>query len=165
MTPSELKLHKMAPKQLKEIPVFKPQKRNKLPKPFKTLGGPRIESTGMLNVSDTHIAFMYWRDGQIFTDRSFYAFLFCKLANGSISPLFEFHWHPSHKGFHCKTPCKTAENYTDRVLRIAPELSITTQNELDPKNLDDRLKLVIKFCNACGIALPDKDDNTQRLWQ
>jgi hypothetical protein len=40
MTPRDLKAHKTAPKHLKEIPVFKPQKRNKLPKPFKTLGGP-----------------------------------------------------------------------------------------------------------------------------
>lgn len=165
MTPSELKMHKMAIKQLKEIPVFKPLKRNKLPRPFKTLGGPRIESTGMIEVSDTHVVFMYWRDGQIFTDRSFFAFLFCKLANGSISPLFEFHWHPNHKGFHCKTPCDTVENYTDRVLRIAPELSINTDYALDPKKLDDRLKLVVKFCNACGITLPDKDNDTQRLWQ
>ena len=165
MKPSELKAHKLASKQLKEIPVFKPQKRNKLPRPFKTLGGVRIESTGMLDVSDTHVAFMYCRNGQIFTDRAFYAFLFCRLANGSISPVFEFHWHPSHKGFHCKTPCKTEEVYTDRTLRNAPELSIKTQHGLDPKNSDDRLKLVIKFCNSCGISLPDENLDTQRLWQ
>lgn len=59
MTPRELKAHKKAPKHLKEIPVFKPQKRNKLPKPFKSFGGSRIESTGMIDVSSDHVAFMY----------------------------------------------------------------------------------------------------------
>lgn len=164
MTPRDLKAHKTALKQLKEIPAFKPQKRNKLPKPFKGLGGPRIESTGFMDVSADHVAFMYWRDGPIFTDRSFFGFLFCRLANSSLSPIFEFHWHPSHKGFHCKTPCRTSNNYTDRVLQQAPELSLKTKPDLDPKNPSDRLKLVIEFCQGCGISLPDNDINSQALW-
>src|SRR4051812_2409389 len=110
MTPRDLKAHKDARKRLTAVPIFKPQKRNKLPRPFKSIGGPRIQSTGMIDVSDDHVVLMYWRDGQILTDRSFYGHLYCRLQNGNISPVFEFHWHPSHKGIHCKVPCKTQQN-------------------------------------------------------
>lgn len=164
MTPKELIAHKTAPKQLNAIPVFRPQKRNKLPKPLKGLGGPRIQSTGMIDVSENHVAIMYWRDGEIFTDRSFYGHLFCRLSNGSLSPIFEFHWHPSHKGIHCKTPCRTTNNYTDRMLPGAPELKLKTKPSLDPKNYDDRLNLIIDFCRACGISLPVSDPMTKPLW-
>lgn len=164
MTPRELKAHKTAPKLLNEIPAFKPQKRNKLPKPLKGLGGPRIESTGMMSVSDHHVALMYWRDGPILTDRAFYGYLFCRLANESLSPIFEFHWHPSHKGFHCKTPCRTSSNFTDRMLPGAPELSLKTNPKIDPKIPSDRLKLVIEFCRSCGISLPDDDTSSHSLW-
>lgn len=164
MIPHELKKHKMAPKSLNGIPVFKPQKRNKLPKPFKGLGGPRIESTGMIDVSTDHTVLMYWRDGPILTDRSFYAHLFCRLANGDLSPIFEFHWHPSHKGRHCKVPCNTTNDYTNRTLPGAPELALKTNGNLDPKSHVDRLKLVIEFCESCGIDLPDDDVNTKPLW-
>jgi len=164
MTPYDLKSHKTATKRLKEIPVFKPQKRNKLPKPFKSLGGSRIESTGLIDVSDDHVAMMYWRDGPILSDRSFYAHLFCRLASGSLSPIFEFHWHPSHKGFHCKLPCLTSNDYTDRMLPGAPELALKTQYHIDPKELGDRLKLIVYFCRLCGISLPDNDPDTKLLW-
>ncbi|MBC7490189.1 MAG: hypothetical protein H7240_09795 [Glaciimonas sp.] len=161
-----MRTHKKAPKQFQAIPVFKPQARKKLPKPFKQLGGPRIESTGMMDVSADHVAFMYWRDGDILTDRSFFAYLFCRLANDNLSPIFEFHWHPSHKGFHCKTPCGTVSDYTNRALPGAPELTLKTDFKLDPKNHDDRMKLVIDFCTWCGISLPDNDvrSATLDLW-
>jgi len=159
-----LRAHKAAPKHLKEIPTFKPQKRNKLPKPFKGLGGPRIESTGLLDVSTDHVVLMYWRNGPIFTDRSFYGYLLCRLANDNLGPIFEFHWHPSHKGIHCKMPCRTDSDYTNRLLPGAPELALKTQRNLDPKIHEDRLKLVIEFCGSCGISLPDPDANTQPLW-
>ena len=150
MTPRELKAHKSALKHLNDIPVFKPQKRGKLPKPFKGLGGVRIESTGMIDVSNDHVAFMYWRDGEILTDRSFFGYLFCRLANDNLSPVFEFHWHPSHKGLHCKTPCKTSSDYTNRTLPGAPELALKTKPVLDPKIPVDRLKLIIAF-HCCPV--------------
>lgn len=164
MTPRELRAHKEAFKRLENIPSFKPQKRNKLPKPFKGLGGPRIFSSGLLEVSLDHVAFMYWRDGPILSDRAFFGYLFCRLATGDISPIFEFHWHPSHKGFHCKAPCKTVLNYTNRMLPGAPELTIKTKPNLDPKIANDRLQLVMVFCKACGIILPNSDPNSQVLW-
>lgn len=168
MTPRELLAHKNAAKQLPEVPKFKPQRRNKLPRPFHKLGGPRIQSTGMLEVSADHVAMMFWQDGQILTDRSFYAYLFCKLANGSLSPILEFHWHPSHKGFHCKTPCMTESNYTDRMLPGAPELALKTQPGTDPANPLDLTKLVFIFCEICGISLPKTESEdipkTMPLW-
>lgn len=164
MTPHDLKSHKVAAKQLKEVPVFKIQKRNKLPKPFNKLGGPRIQSTGLLDVSESHVAFMYWRDGQLLSDRAFYGHLFCRLASGSLSPVFEFHWHPSHKDVHCKTPCETDNDYTDRNLPGAPELTIKAEKKFDPKNTDDLKRLVILFCKSCGISLPTNDSDTEQLW-
>lgn len=164
MKPRDLLAHKVATKQLSAIPNFKPQKRNKLPKPLHKLGGPRIESTGMLDLSIDHVAIMYWRDGPNLTDRAFYGHLFCRLANGDLSPLFEFHWHPSHKGFHGKLPCNTTSNYNNRTLPGAPELAIKTNYRLDPRNQQDLLKLVMVFCKACGISLPDSDSNSERLW-
>jgi hypothetical protein len=165
MSPSELKAHKLAPKQLKEVPKFSPQKRNKLQKPLKGIGGPRILSTGLLNVSDEHTAFMFCKDGQIITDRAFYGYLFCRLASGELSPIFEFHWHPSHKGFHCKMPCRTNLDYTGRLLPGAPELNLKSDLQLDPKIPIDRQKLVIEFCRLCNIKLPDNDSNSMRLWK
>ncbi len=164
MTPRELLAHKAAPKRLKEIPTFRSQKRNKLPRPFKGLGGPRIFSTGMLEVSDDHMILMFWRTGETLTDTAFFGHLMCRLSTGSLSPIFEFHWHPNHKGFHCKTPCNTEGNYTDRQLPGAPELNIKTPSILDPRNDTDRLQLVLIFCKACGISLPDSDSDSQRLW-
>lgn len=168
MTPRELKAHKNAAKQLPEVPVFKLQKRNKLPRPFSKVGGPRIHCTGMLDVSVDHVAVMFWRDGPALTDRSFFGHLFCKLANGSLSPIFEFHWHPSHKGFHCKTPCKTESNYTDRMLPGAPELNLKTQPETDPAKPLHLTKLVYIFCKSCGISLPEEESKdipkTLPLW-
>jgi len=163
MTPLDLKAHKQAAKKLMQVPVFKPLKRKKLPKPFATFGGSKVQSTDLLDVSATHVVFMLWRDGDIFTDRKFFAYLYCRLANGKLSPLFEFHWHPDHKGFHCKIPCKTTFDYTNRFLPGAPELALKTQKELDPRSENDRLKLIVKFCELCGITLPDSNSNAQRL--
>ena len=164
MLKRDLRSHKDALKELPEVPIFKPQARDKLPRPLKGLGGPRIQSTGILKVSADHVACMYWRDGPIFTDRSFYGFLFCVLKNGDLSPILEFHWHPSHKGFHCKTPCNTTLSYTNRFLLGAPELNLKTNARLDPKSSNDRLTLVIAFCDSCGISLPKADPTSQQLF-
>jgi hypothetical protein len=165
MTPHELRKHKLYKKQLKEVPVFKPHSKRKkqLPKPLSRIGGSKVFSSGLLEVSDTHSVFMLWREGDILTDRSFYAYLFCQLSDKTLSPLLEFHWHPSHKGQHCKTPCKTTQNFTGRLLPGAPELALATDHKLDPRKEKDRLKLIIKFCETCGIGLPDEHDGTLRL--
>lgn len=164
MKPIELKEHKVAQKHLPSIPIFKSHKRKKLPEPFKRLGGKRIFSTELIDVSSDHVILMYWRDGEILTDRSFYAHLFCRLENGSLSPLFEFHWHPSHKGFHCKTPCNTTYDYTNRMLPGAKELSLKTDSRPDPKRAEDLSLLIMKFCHLCGISLPNSDEESRTLW-
>lgn len=164
MQKRDLRDHKDALKQLTVIPAFKTQARNKLPAPFKKLGGPRIQTTGILSVSPHHSVFFYWRDGPVLSDRLFMGYFFAVLAKGDLSPIFEFHWHPSHKGFHCKTPCNTSSNYTNRMLPGAPELAIKTDPNLDPKSGADREKLIRIFCKACGIELPKAAPETLPLW-
>jgi hypothetical protein len=168
MLRTELREHKRTPKKMATIPKFKGAAK-KIQKPFKFLGGKRrIQVTDFIDVSATHVAFFYWRDGQILTDTSFFAYLFCRLANGSLSPIFALHWHPSHKGIHCETPCDSQYDYTDRMLPGAKELSLLAKSQfgtlLDPRKSDDRLRLIFLFCKACGITLPDSDSNSETLW-
>jgi hypothetical protein len=154
MSPKELASHKAAPKRLSSLPDFKIMKRGKLPKPLHKMGGARIQATELISVSDTHNVFFAWRDGEIRTDSAFYAYLFCILGNGDLSPLFILHLHPSHKDVHAKLPCNTENNYTNRELPGAPELALSTDREnLDPRRSDDRLHLIECFCKACGITM------------
>lgn len=158
MTPKELAQHKNTAKQLRGIPAFKPLKRNKLPKPLHKVGSTRIMSTDLMAVSDTHRVVLMWRDGETLQDSAFMAWLFCVLENQSLSPLFEFHFHPSHKGVHCKLPCKTENDYTNRQLPGAPELDLLTIEGLDPRVEVDRQKLTLQFCKVCGITLASEKD-------
>lgn len=160
MTPQELQAHKLAPKVLRVLPEFKPLKKGKLPKPFSRMGGGRISATGVLSVAHRYAAVFMMKDGQNFTDTHFYGHLMHRRDEGDLMPLFEFHWHPSHKGFHCKMPCRTSQDYTNRLLPGAPELAMKT-SMLDPRNEADRLQLVGVFCRACGIELANGDDPTQ----
>jgi hypothetical protein len=130
------------------------------------MGGPRVESTGLLKISDSHFIHFLSRSGNTFTDRAFFAHLFVQLGDGSLSTLFEFHWHPSHKGFHCKTACNAPQSYTDRLLVQALELNMKTDHELDPARSDDRVKLMNIVCRACGIDLDSDPEKLQgTLWK
>jgi len=156
MSPQELKSHKEHTKRLASLPVFTPlaKKKNGLPKPLDMLGRRKeVFGSGLMKVSDTHIAFFLYRDGEILTDRAFYGYLFCELKNASLYTLYEFHWHPSHKGIHCKLPCNTDNNYAGRLLVQAPELQIQSSSSLDPANEQDRLELVRMFCEKCGVSV------------
>ncbi|MCW2313970.1 hypothetical protein [Rhodoferax antarcticus] len=153
MTPAELTQHKAAPKRLASAPAFTKLKRGKLPKPFNKMGGgERWHSTGEIKVSESHRIFAFWRDGEELTDRAFFAWLMCELQNGGLYPLFEFHYHPSHKGVHAKLPCKTELDYTNRQLPQAPEFELACPGEIDPRTEEGRLRLMHRFCQACGIA-------------
>lgn len=166
MTKLELKAHKDEIKKLPVKPIFKQLKRKKLPKPFDKVGGANIFSTDLMPVSEQHVVVMLWKDGQVFTDRQFYAYLFYKSEHNDLIPLFEFHWHPSHKGFHCKLPCSTSSDYKNRLLPGAPELALKTQEDLDPKEDEGRAKLILEFCKLCKISLPSSDSQPQLdLWQ
>lgn len=152
MTPNELAQHKAAHKRLAAVPVFHKTKGScKLPKPFDRMRAPKLYTTGALRVSDTHQVFFFWRDGELLSDSKFFGWLMCVLKNGALSPLFEFHYHPSHKGVHAKLPCNTTLDYTERQLPQAPELALKTSGDIDPRTNDGRLKLIHQFCAACGI--------------
>lgn len=154
MTPKELQGHKHAPKALGAIPKFKElnKKNNSFPKPLDMLGRRKNAfASGLVRLSHTHEAFFLYRGGDILTDTCFYGYVFCRLANASLYPLYEFHWHPSHKGLHCKLPCNTSFDYNGRLLKGAPELSLSTDPTLDPRKENDREKLISMFCESCGI--------------
>src|SRR5471030_105355 len=151
MPPRELRNQKRQPKRLTAQPVFKPLKRNRLPKPFKTMGGARLFATDLIEVSSSHQLIFVWRDGPILTDRAFYGWLLKKVSDSSLFPLLEMHWHPSHKGLHIKTPCRTEIDYTNRQLPGAPELGMRTVLRYDPRSESDRLALIGRFCEAAGI--------------
>ena len=152
MTPQDLANHKAALKRLVSAPAFfKAKVGPKLPKPFHAMRGPRLYASGGVDVSDSHCVFFFWRDGELLTDRAFFAWLMCRLASGQLYPLLELHYHPSHKGLHAKLPCNTPHDYTGRQLPQAPELQLNTQRVYDPANPEDRLALIHQFCEACGI--------------
>lgn len=153
MTPKELADHKAVPKRLAGLPQFKSIKRGKLPKPLHKLGGPRLQATDLIAVSGSHSVVFIWRDGELLTDSAFFAYLFCTLGDGSLYPLFEMHFHPSHKGLHAKLPCKTELDFTSRLLPGAPELALSGRDDLDPRSDGDRSSLIDRFCAACGIAM------------
>lgn len=161
MTPRELQIHKHANKRLLAIPEFKSVKKSsKLPKPFDRMKGPRWFASGQIDVGATYRVFMFWRDGEELTDRAFMAWLTQVTPSGSLYPLLEFHYHPSHKGVHVKLPCKTLLDYTDRQLPQAPELQLQTLPHVDPRTPQGRLMLVHQFCKSCGIQMNDHGD----LW-
>lgn len=164
MTPQDLRAHKQAAKTLAKIPSFKEIKRGALPPPLNRIKSKRIQATEMLDVGGNYVAVFFWRNGLILSDRAFYGHLFLKIATERLYPVFEFHWHPSHKGFHCKVPCRTEQDYTDRMLPSAPELAIKTKPTLDPSIEADRNALIEVFCNAAGIALPTNDPGSLRLF-
>lgn len=154
MTPDELVQHKAALKRLVSMPSFhKPKSGPKLPKPFHAMRGPRLHASGEVKVSEEHSVFFFWRDGDLLTDSQFFAWLMCVQENGQLHPLFEFHYHPSHKGIHAKLPCRTSLDYTARQLPQAPELNLKTHGNLDPRTEKGRLALIHQFCKACGIQI------------
>ncbi len=157
MLPKELAAHKLAPKRLVGIPAFRAMKKGKLPKPLHKMGGPRLHATDLTAVSDTHRAVFIWRDGELLTDSAFFGYLFQVLADDELSPLVEFHLHPSHKGLHIKVPCDTLYDYRQRLLPGAPELALSGISDLDPRREDDRTKLIVRFCKALGITVGPED--------
>lgn len=149
-----LREHKRATKLLPGVPAFRPLKRKKLPRPFDRSGGPRVSSTELLPLGQGYEVLFIQRDGPLLTDSAFYGYLLKVTAAADREPLFEFHWHPSHKGFHCMLPCGQDVDFTNRRLSSTPELNMRT-SPLDPRRPHDRVQLVRLFCNACGIKIVD----------
>jgi hypothetical protein len=157
MQPRALRDQKTSPKRLESDPAFKLMKRGKLPKPFAKMGGSRLYTTELVDVSETHQVIFIWRDGELLTDRAFFAWLLKRTHNGSLYPLAELHWHPSHKGIHMKTPCHAEVDYTNRQLPGAVELDVRTVSMYDPREESDRRYLIAAFCKKVGITLGPKD--------
>jgi hypothetical protein len=165
MTPRELAAHKAARKVLTATPDFRQMKKGKLPKPFNKTGGSRYQCTGLLDVSVDHSVLFIWKNGETLADTAFFAYLTCGLPGGALGIILEFHWHPSHKGIHCKIPCRTDLDYANRFLVMAPELSLAPGAAPDPRLEMDRQKLIAIFCKACGVTLDAGAEKPQLdLW-
>lgn len=168
MTPKELNNHKKYPKALANWPSYKPLKKGKLPRPFAKIGGGLLQCSGLLRVSDIHRLVFIVKTGEVFTDCHFYAHLLYETDRGDLFPLFEFHWHPNHKGFHCKTPCRASIDYTNRMLPGARELAMTTKM-WDPRKARDLTNLMTVVCQTCGVETPqeaaEEADQQMDLWR
>lgn len=163
MTPHELKKHKSAPKAISEEITFSNLKKGRLPKPFKRMGGRRLFATKILDLTNNYAAIFLYRDGEILTDTAFFGYLMLRIPDNDFYPILEFHWHPSHKGFHIKLPCNTSLDYTNRMLPNAPELNIKTKPTIDPRIANDRFVLIDLFCELCDIKVLDPNDPNTNL--
>jgi len=164
VNPKDLARHKSAIKYLTGTPQFTKLVRNKLPKPFNKIGRQGSQATDLIPVSDEHRVIFIWHDGPERTDRSFYAYLLCVVRSGDLYPLFEFHYHPSHKDLHCKLPCSTTVDYRNRLLPRAPELNLKPHRDFDPRLEPDRAELIKIFCKAVGIETPIRINRQGDLW-
>ncbi len=134
------------------VPTFHAVKRGKLPKPLHQIGGPRVHATNLIEVDPEYSVWFMWKDGDTLVESSFYAYLFSHVGEQDLYPLCNFHWHPSHKPLHIKTPCDSDLNYTNRGLPGCKELHLkNTGKVLDPRIEQDRLQLIEVFCMACGV--------------
>ncbi|SAK39197.1 hypothetical protein AWB75_00017 [Caballeronia catudaia] len=158
MKPDQLRSHKQALKTLTASPKFRQMNKSKWPKPFNRMARPRVQATDLIPVSDAHRVLFMWRDGDEITDRSFYGHLIFTSPKGDLYPLFEFHYHPSHKGVHCKLPCETTIDYRNRLLPGAPELNLESSRVFDPGVSDDRSALIVLFCRATGITISNEQN-------
>jgi hypothetical protein len=162
LNPRELTAHKQARKTLRGTPLFRPMAKGKWPRPFNRMARPRTQATDLIRVSDDHGVMFVWRDGEDIEDRAFYGHLLELLPNGALYPLMEFHCHPKHKGLHLKLPCRTVNDYRNRLLPGAPELNLKSSRQFDPSEANDRAALIVLFCKLAGIAIytehPDQAD-------
>jgi len=153
-----LRLHKSRPKRLIDVPVFKPAKRGRLPKPLHQVGGARMHITDLLTVGGSYHACFLWRDGSLLADTAFYGWLFESRDTG-LYPLAALHYHPSHKPVHLLTPCRLERNLINRQLPGAIEFNVLNRRRdplnrrLDPRQESDRSRLVELFCRRCGIEM------------
>jgi hypothetical protein len=161
----DLRAHKDAAKVLPSVPAFKNLKRGKLPRPLNRAGGPMLYSTGLVSVGSDYLSCFLYKTGELLSDTHFYGYLFRRTGVGELFPLFEFHWHPSHKGFHCKMPCGDSRDFTNRLLPGTRELRMKTQ-QLDPRDEAHRAELIMVFCRACGIRLGwlQQDERQADFW-
>jgi hypothetical protein len=147
---------KRAPKCLRAV-TFRPLRKRQLPAPLDKLGGPRLQHSGLIAVSDVLAVVFVARDGASLERRAFYAHLLQRVPAGLL-PLVILHYHPSHKGMHLLVNCGVTVDYTNRLLPGAPELALGTPEHLDPGSEQGRLRIINDFCARCGIRLAPDDE-------
>jgi len=127
------------------------------PQPFDKMGGARLQSSGLVDVSSDLTAVFLVRDGDTLDRRAFFGHLMQRTSAGLV-PITILHYHPSHKGLHLRVNCGSLQDYTERLLPGAPELALATPQGLDPASDWDRKRLVVEFCRRCGIRIAPDDD-------
>lgn len=135
---------------------FRSLRRGKLPRPFDKLGGPRLTSSGLIEVAAGLSVLFLVRDGDAPERRAFFGHLMQHSAGGLV-PLVIMHYHPSHKGIHLLANCEVARDFTERLLPGAPELALRTPGGIDLASEQGRLRLVNEFCVRCGIRIAPDD--------
>ncbi len=159
MRRSELAAIKRCPKRLRDV-SFKRLRKRDLPKPLDKIGGPRLSHSGLIDVDDSSCVAFIARDGDAPERRLFLGHFFRRTPQGLL-PLAILHYHPSHKGVHVLLNCETTLDYTERQLPGASELTLTTPDAelIDPGTDVGRNRLVIMFCERCGIRVEPDDKN------
>lgn len=147
---------KRQPKRLRAVAFTSLRKRH-LPRPFDKLGGPRLQHSGLIDVSETLAVLFLVRDGESPERRAFYGYLVQRTLDGLL-PLVILHYHPSHKGVHILVNCDTSQDYTSRQLPGAPELTLRTPDSIDPGTQAGRLRLINLFCERCGVRIAPDDE-------
>lgn len=154
----ELRSHLLAQKRLVHVVFNKPPKN--MPAPLDKFKGGRTQVSALYDVGDMYRACFIWRDGPSRIERSFYAFLFMRRADGRLLPLARVDYHPSHKGLHAVVNCEENRDLTGRSLPGCKEFSLKLSGNLDPGIDRDRDRLVVEACARLGIRLGPEDD----LW-
>jgi|SRR5882724_8003805 len=153
MDRKELRKLKILPKRL-GLFQFKPLKKGSLPDPWKKFGGPRLASTGLIEVGNEMCVLFVTRNGETRDRRAFYGYLYRKVSTG-LEPVFIMHYHPSHKGIHILANCESPIDYVHRQLPGAIELHLKGTKQLDP--IGDQFQLVNIFCERFGIKIQPAD--------
>ena len=124
------------------------------PKPLNLFRGTCCVSK-LLPVAEHQVVLFAYKRAAIEEDCKFYAYWGFLLTTGEYEPLMEWHYHPSHKGIHCKVPCETTLSYTSRQLVNAPELSVCLGKRPDIRTDWGVQEMIGLFCGKLNIRLPE----------
>ncbi len=151
MSRSQLTQVKRTEKHLLNV-EFKPIRKNNLPRPLHRVGGPRLQSSKMLNIGDNYRACFIWKTAQEWEGRSLYGWLFEETAKGLL-PLARMDYHPSHKPLHLVLNCESGIYLVNRNLVGCKEYIIMPDSRFDPDSSYDRDRFINIFCAKLNIRL------------
>ena len=110
----------------------------------------------LLSVAPNQVVLFAYKRAALLEDCKFWAYWGFLLATGEFQPMAEWHYHPSHKGIHCKVPCGTDKDYTSRMLAQAPELSVCPQKMPDVRTSAGIDQLIGIVCEKLSIHMPQE---------